>query len=85
MAIFTNLILDNDKINCKLSQEDQTTERHTINDENLEHWKHEMQNTNWDFLDDVASADEKFSLFESKYSEIYNKNFPKNRKKLKKA
>ena len=49
MAIFTNLILDNDKINCKLSHEEQTAERHTINDENLEHWKHEMQNTNWDF------------------------------------
>ena len=85
MAIFVNLILDNNKINCKLSNyENVTPEKREINDENLKRFKHEVQNTNWDFLTEVTCADEKFSLFESKYGEIYDKNFPKNRKTLKK-
>ena len=34
----------------------------------------------WNFLAAAASADEKFNMFESKYSEIYNKHFPKVKK-----
>ena len=67
-----------------LNHENQNPEKRKLNDENLERFKHEIHNTNWDFLTEETCTDTKFSLFESKYREIYDKNFPKNRKTLKK-
>ena len=84
MAVFVNVILDQNKIDCKLSgQEDPSYNQNQINDENLTKFKRDIQNTDWDFLLSVDCADEKFNLFESKYREIYDKNFPKKTKKLK--
>ena len=84
MATFVNVILDQNKIDCKLSdQEDPSYNQNQINDENLIKFKCDIQNTDWDFLLSVDCADEKFNLFESKYREIYDKNFPKKTKGLK--
>ena len=48
-----------------------------INEENLISFKHDISNVNWDFLNKIDSADEKFAEFKTKYFEIYEKNFPK--------
>ena len=84
MAVFVNIILDQNKIDCKLSgHEDSFYQQSQINDENLLKFKCDIENTNWDFLLSVECADEKFNLFESKYREIYDKNFPKKTKTFK--
>ena len=81
MAIFVNLILDSNKVNCKLSSyENQAPPKRDINDVNLKKFKQEVENTDWNFLAAAASADEKFNLFESKYSQIYDNHFPKVKK-----
>ena len=86
LAVFINLILDPQKINCKLANCEITSYLHQnlSDEENLKKFNHDIAHTNWDSITATASADEKFNLFESKYKEIYDKNFPKTTKKSKK-
>ena len=39
-------------------------------------FKHDIDKVNWEFLNRIDSADEKFTQFETKYHEIYEKHFP---------
>ena len=73
LATFVNLLIDPNK--CSIMRETMTNYR-PINDENLASFKNDISRVNWDFLLEEDSADEKFTLFETKYHEIYDKNFP---------
>ena len=85
LAVFVNILLDQNKINCKLSayDDDSDYQHSLINEETLGKFKRDIDNTNWDFVSNALSADEKFNLFESKYREIYDTNFPKKNKQPK--
>ena len=83
LATFVTIIVDQRKLNYKLQQEDPAeTSARVINEENLKRFEEEISAVDWNFINALDSADEKFNAFETKYSEIYEKNFPlaKNKK-----
>ena len=83
LATFVTIIVDQRKLNYKLQQEDPVeTSARVINEENLKRFEEEISAVDWNFINALDSADEKFNAFETKYSEIYEKNFPlaKNKK-----
>ena len=84
LAVYVNLLLDPNKVNHKISEDTNSHEQYLINDEKLVDFKKEIANTDWTFLDQVYSADEKFEKFEHEYTKIYQKNFPPKTKRSKK-
>ena len=85
LATFVTIIIDQRRLNCKLSQEDPIEAAvRVINEENLKCFEEEISATDWNFINAHETADEKFNAFENKYSEIYQKNFPKAQSKNKK-
>ena len=52
-----------------------------INDENLDKFSKEIKETDWDIINNVESANEKYTVFESKYREIYDRCFPDKKKR----
>ena len=77
LATFVNIVIDTKKLNSMATELDSTFTRRCIVAENLENFKKDINNVDWNFLSDIDSADEKFSNFEAKYREIYDKNFPR--------
>ncbi|KAL5270451.1 hypothetical protein ACHWQZ_G001240 [Mnemiopsis leidyi] len=85
LATFVTIIIDQRRLNCKLSKEDPIEAAvRVINEENLKCFEEEISATDWNFINAHETADEKFNAFENKYSEIYQKNFPKAQSKNKK-
>ena len=85
LAVFTNLLIDPNKLDHMISAQEGTFT--PITDENLPSFKRDIDSVNWNFLNDIESADDKFTNFECKYREIYEKNFPpkKHRKNKRKC
>ena len=77
LAVFVTVLLDPNKVNCKLQEDELQQENYVINDTNLANFKHEITTTDWSFLTELHSADDKFDSFEKKYRESYERNFPK--------
>ena len=73
LAPFVNILIDKEK--CNIYEE--TRNWRQINDENLESFKKEILETDWSFVTNIDSADEKYNMFEQKYRKIYDKCFPK--------
>ena len=84
MPVYVNILLDPNKLDHKISEATLLHEQNNISDEKLNEFKRDIANTDWDFLLQIPSADEKFEKFEDKYREIYEKNFPKKIKTRKK-
>ena len=82
LATFVKIIVDPNKVN-KMSTGALSNHR-PINEENSISFKHDMSNVNWNFVTKIDSADEKFTQFEKKFHEIYEKNFPKKSPKKRK-
>ena len=80
MAVFVTILLDPNKVNCKLQEDELLQENYVVNDANLAKFKREISGTDWTYLASMHSADDKFDSFESKYREIYERNFPKKTK-----
>ena len=80
LAPFVNILIDRNKLD---RFEDSQTWRH-INDENLDNFKKEITETDWDIIRTIDSANDKYTVFETKYREIYEKHFPHKKKKIKK-
>ena len=55
-----------------------------ITDENLDLFKKEILETEWNFVANFESADDKYTAFEAKYRKIYDKCFPPKSKQNKK-
>jgi len=73
LAPFVNILID--KLKCQAFEND-SYEWRQMSDESLELFKREISNTNWDFVQIPDSADEKYTLFEIKYKQIYDMCFP---------
>ena len=76
LAPFVNILIDKEKSNIY----EETRNWRQINDENLESFKKEILDTDWSFVTNIDSADEKYNIFELKYRKIYDKCFPKKSK-----
>ena len=72
LAPFVNILIDGDKF--QIVEHERNWRQ--INDENLELFKKEISETDWNFLAETESADEKYTTFEQKYRESYEKCFP---------
>ena len=72
LATFVGILIDPNKCDKML---DNNSYR-PINDENLINWKHDIGSVDWNFVNNIESADEKFTKFKNKYNEIYEKHFP---------
>ena len=85
LATFVTILIDRRRLNCKLQKEDpMESSARKINEENLKRFEEEISATDWNFINAYETADERFNAFESKYTEIYGKNFPKTSSKNKK-
>ena len=84
LAVYVNILLDPNKLNHKITADTTSHEQHLINDENLANFKTEIASTDWTFLDQMYSADDKFEKFEHEYRNIYEKSFPPKVKKAQK-
>ena len=76
LATFVNLLIDAKKLNCMITAVEETHTYRPITAENLENFKKRIDAVDWNFLTDIESADEKFAIFEDKYHELYDENFP---------
>ena len=81
LATFVGIILDSNRISCKLQDDPLELLTRVINDENITKFEQEISATDWNFLNSIYTADAKFNAFERKYEEIYNRNFPLKTKK----
>ena len=73
LVTFVNILIDPNKCDKMF---DNFTYR-PMDEENLINFKHNIGKVNWDFLCKIDSADDKFTEFNNKYYEIYEKHFPK--------
>ena len=76
LATFVSIILDTNRVNCKIRNDPTEFATRVINDENIAKFETEISNFDWNFLHDIDSVNEKYSAFESSYKEIYDRNFP---------
>ena len=81
LATFVGIILDSNRVSCKLQDDPLELLTRVINDENIAKFEEEISATDWNFLHSISTADAKFNAFEKKYEEIYNKHFPLKTKK----
>ena len=84
LATYVNILIDPNKASKMCDTLDRMNNYRPINEESLTNFKCDMNNVNWDFLNNIDSADDQFTQFESKYHEIYEKNFPKKSPKKRK-
>ena len=82
LAPFTNILIEKRK--CDIFEDVQSQNWRQINDENLELFKKEYSEADWSFVANIESADDKFTAFETKYRNIYDKCFPPKTKQNKK-
>ena len=80
LAPFVNIIIENGK--CQLLEDAQFWRQ--ISEENLDLFKKEIFETDWNFVFNAESANEKYNAFEEKYHEIYDRCFPPKNNKRKK-
>ena len=85
LATFVTFLVDQNKVSYKLQDDPLEVTSRTINDENIASFESEISATDWNFVHEFETVDEKFDAFESKYSEIYNKNFPIKKNSTKKG
>ena len=84
LAVFATIMVDQNRLSCKLQQDDPSEKSsRAITEENIKNFENGINATDWNFLNAYDSTDEKFNAFEAKYSELYDKNFPKKSKKKK--
>ena len=83
LAVYVSILMNPDKITHKITADTTSHEQHFISDEKLADFRQEIASTDWTFLDEIYSADEKFEKFEHEYSKIYQKNFPPKAKRAK--
>ena len=77
LPVFVTLLIDPNCTNHRLNSTNFENSSHrTINQANLDNFKKDLQATDWSGVLQSGSADEKFNIFESIYSSVYNKNFP---------
>ena len=84
LATFVKILIDPNKASKMSERVDSMNNHRPINEENLINFKNDMSNVNWEFLNHIDSADEKFTHFENKFHEIYENNFPKKSPKKRK-
>ena len=77
LPVFVTLLIDLNKTNHRLSYFNaETGPYRTINQANLDNLKKDLQAVDWSTVLLEETADDKFNVFDSIYSSIYNKNFP---------
>lgn len=77
LAPFTNILIV--RKSAQILEENYISRQ--MSNENLLIFKNEIEKTDWSFIVDLNCADKKYSAFEMKYREIYEKSFPAKSKK----
>ena len=81
LATFCTILLDPNRISCKLQNDPLEHETRVITEENIANFEREIGEMDWNFLQNLETADEKYNAFETKYQQIYENHFPLRPKK----
>ena len=81
LATFVTIMVDQNRLSCKLQEDTTETSSRVINDDNIKKFETDISAVDWNFVNNYDSADEKFDAFEKKYCELYDRNFPIKAKK----
>ena len=76
LATFSCILLDNNRINCKISKTDNDCQIRQITENGIQKFVEHIAAADWAPAYAAEGANEKFDIFSKIYNEIYSRNFP---------